>query len=67
VAVTLHGDQTRLRVQGVVRLAADPKSLARAVDEARTLARRYGAQLRRVDGYHGPGVYACAPTAAVVS
>lgn len=67
VAVTLHGEESQPRLQGVVRLAADPKTSARAVDEARTLARRYGAQLRRVDGYHGPGVYASAPTAAVLS
>jgi hypothetical protein len=51
----------------VIRLAADPKTLAKAVDEARNLARRYGVQLRRVDGHHGPGVYASAPTAAVLS
>jgi type VII secretion protein EccE len=67
VSVTLHGDGEQPRLQGVVRVAADPKTLARTVDEARTLARRHGAQLRRVDGYHGPGVYACAPTAAVLS
>jgi type VII secretion protein EccE len=62
VAVTGHG----AGVQGVIRVAGDPKTLARAVEEARTLARRYGAQVRRLDGDHALGVYASAPTAAVI-
>jgi type VII secretion protein EccE len=66
VTVTVHGSGGPPRVQGLVRLSAEPKALARAVDEARTLARRAGAQVRRIDGLHGPGVYASAPTAAVL-
>jgi type VII secretion protein EccE len=66
VAVTVSGGGGPPQVQGLVRLSADPTALARAVDEARTLARRVGAQVRRIDGLHGPGVYASAPTAAVL-
>ena len=68
VAVTVlpPGAGGRYGVGCLVRVAAPPDSLARAVEEARTAAGRTGARLRRLDGDQAPVTYATAPTAAGV-
>jgi ESX secretion system protein EccE len=68
VAVTLHPPAAdgQLRVACLVRVAADPNALPQAASEVVSTARQAGARLRRLDGEHGPVVYATLPTAAGV-
>lgn len=68
VAVTAQpaAAEGQLRVACVVRVAADPKALAKAAGEAVSVARQAGARLRRMDGEHGLATYATLPTAAGV-
>jgi type VII secretion protein EccE len=46
----------------LVRVAAVPGSLGLVCDRAEELARRAGGRLSRLDGQHGPAVYASAPS-----
>src|SRR5581483_4835653 len=68
VAVTAQPAATegQLRVGCVVRVAADPKALAKVAGEVVSVARQAGARLRRMDGEHGLATYATLPTAAGV-
>jgi type VII secretion protein EccE len=54
------GDEVGLR--GLVRVGADSARINQAVREVSDAARRVGARLHRLDGAHGPGVYATSPT-----
>ncbi|GAA3457873.1 type VII secretion protein EccE [Dactylosporangium matsuzakiense] len=61
-ALVLTRDGAGLALRGLVRVSAAPAALepaARAVEEAAAAAH---AELVRLDGEHGPGMYACAPT-----
>jgi type VII secretion protein EccE len=62
LAVTLQPGGDRVAVRTLVRVAAPPEGLPAAVNAATAAARTAGARPRRVDGEHGPGVYATAPT-----
>ncbi len=64
IGVTMQTTGASVVVHGVARLAARPEALPALVRAAEAQAHRMGAQLSRLDGYHGPAVYACAPTAA---
>jgi type VII secretion protein EccE len=61
-SLVLTRDGEGLALRGLVRVSAPAAALelsARAVTEAATAAH---AELVRLDGEHGPGIYACAPT-----
>ncbi|MFI5906786.1 type VII secretion protein EccE [Dactylosporangium sp. NPDC051541] len=61
-SLILTRDGGGLALRGLIRVSAVPAALepsARALEEAATAAH---AELVRLDGEHGPGMYACAPT-----
>jgi type VII secretion protein EccE len=49
---------------GLLQIAAGAGMLNSTVAEVTALARRVGCRLQRLDGWHGPGAYATAPTGA---
>jgi type VII secretion protein EccE len=51
-------------LHGLLRVATGDGIVDATADEVSEGARRRGLALRRLDGQHGPAVYACAPTAA---
>lgn len=63
VAVILQPSGERIAVRALVRVVTQREALREAVAELTAVARRAGARLQRVDGEHGLGVYATAPTA----
>jgi type VII secretion protein EccE len=65
VSVSLSPADGEVGLRGLLRIGADRAQLARAAREAEEVARRAGARLRRLDGAHGPGVYATSPTGGV--
>ncbi len=62
VALVLQPSGARIAVRGLVRVACQPDALRTTVADLTGAARAAGARLERVDGEHGPGVYATAPT-----
>lgn len=57
-------DGARPPRHGLLQVAAGAGLLDSTVAEVAALARRVGCQLQRLDGWHGPGGYATAPTGA---
>ncbi|MEV4757072.1 type VII secretion protein EccE [Micromonospora sp. NPDC049559] len=55
-----------LAVRGLLRVVAAPDLLVPAIGQLLETAGRLGVRLTRLDGEHGAGVYATAPTAATL-
>jgi type VII secretion protein EccE len=62
VAMILRPYGERAGLLGLVRVSAPNDGLRVAVRQLNRQAGRVGLRLRRLDGEHGPGVYATAPT-----
>jgi type VII secretion protein EccE len=56
------GTAARFDLRGLVRVVAPPDRLEAACDRVQELAQDADARLFRLDGEHGPAVYATAPT-----
>ncbi|SFF21203.1 type VII secretion protein EccE [Actinoplanes philippinensis] len=66
VTITMRPAGSGVETRCVVRVAARPDALPETVTQAFALADRAGGRLQRLDGRHGPAVWATAPTAAVL-
>ncbi|WP_432986002.1 type VII secretion protein EccE [Dactylosporangium sp. CA-233914] len=61
-SLTVTRDGAGLALRCLVRVAAPPAALEPSTQAVQDAARAAHAELVRLDGEHGPAVYACAPT-----
>ncbi|GLY64809.1 type VII secretion protein EccE [Amycolatopsis taiwanensis] len=62
IAFLLEPSYEGTTLRCLIRVAADPQRYQEICDRVRELARRSGARVSRLDGQHGPAVYASAPS-----
>ncbi len=62
VAVLLAPADGDVGLRGLVRVGAQPADIGRIGRSVEDMARRSGGRVRRLDGEHGPAVYATCPT-----
>jgi len=65
--VLLHARGGELAVDALLRVAVAEQAVAVAVGQVASLASRIGLEVTRLDGEHGPAVYAAAPTGRSLS
>jgi type VII secretion protein EccE len=66
VAVVLSPAEGEVGLRGLIRVGAAPAEIGRVGRAVEDLAKQGGGRVRRLDGEHGPAVYATCPTGGVV-
>jgi type VII secretion protein EccE len=65
VAVQLRPTDGEVGLRGLIRVGAQPGEIGRTGRAVEDMARRAGGKVRRLDGEHGPAVYATCPTGGI--